>query len=146
MRCSMPCVAISTDYYFANKRNGWQPFFKKIKPPGTGSAYLRRTKRPDWRTLFPSVRNLAVFISPDDAERIGKFCNCGSLPANLRVLNNWLGTAEFELQAENVEVSIFNENRLKSVGNQNCQCTKATDTLSRKWRLESKEGLDWVSA
>jgi hypothetical protein len=63
---------------------------------------IRRAKRPDWRTLFPGVRNLALFISLDDAERIGKFCNCGSLPANLRVLNNWLGTAEFELQAENV--------------------------------------------
>jgi hypothetical protein len=88
MRCSMPCVAISTDHYFANKRNGWQPFFKKTNPPGTGSEYLRRAKRPDWRTLFPSVRNLALFISLDDAERIGKFCTCGSLPANLHVLNN----------------------------------------------------------
>jgi hypothetical protein len=90
--------------------------------------------------LFPSVRNLALFISLDDAERIGKFCTCGSLPANLHVLNNWLGTAEFELQAENVEVSIFNENRLKSVGNQNCQCTKATENIIKKMATRVKGG------
>jgi hypothetical protein len=41
MRCSMPCVTISTDHYFVNKRNGWQPFFKKMKPPGTGSEYTQ---------------------------------------------------------------------------------------------------------
>jgi hypothetical protein len=140
MRCSIPCVAISTDHYFANKRNGWEPFFKKIEPSGTGSEYIRRAKRPDWRTLFPSVRNLALFISLDDAGRIGKFCTCGSLSANLHVLNNWLGTAEFELQAENVEVSIFNENRLKSVGNQNCQCTKATEDIIKKMATRVKGG------